>query len=87
MHYKKIIRQWKHKLNDARFLWQGNLPNRASKIQRLLARHEFTFPGQALSYTSAYFSLLLCLTQEDFTPQVESAATQWVNKKTAHASS
>ena len=26
-----------------------------------------------------YFSILLCLTPDDFTCQVESAATQWVN--------
>jgi hypothetical protein len=37
------------------FLWQGNLPNRASKIKRLLARHDIHLPrasGQVLSYTS-----------------------------------
>jgi hypothetical protein len=28
---------------------------------------------------AAYFSILLCLTPDDFTRQVESAATQWVN--------
>jgi hypothetical protein len=42
-----------------RFLWQGNLPNRASKIKRLLARHEFhlsqAISGQVLSYTSVCF--------------------------------
>jgi hypothetical protein len=27
-----------------------------------------------------YFSILLCLTPDDFTRQVESAATQWVNE-------
>jgi hypothetical protein len=27
-----------------------------------------------------YFSILLCLMPDDFTCQVESAATQWVNK-------
>ena len=27
-----------------------------------------------------YFSILLCLTSDDFTPLVESAATQWVNE-------
>ena len=27
-----------------------------------------------------YFSILLCLTPDDFTRQVESAATQWLNK-------
>ena len=27
-----------------------------------------------------YFSILLCLTPDDFTPLVESAATQWVNE-------
>jgi hypothetical protein len=55
MHYKKIIWQWKHKLKDAQLLWQGNLPNRASKIKRLLARHDIHLPrasGQVLSYTS-----------------------------------
>jgi hypothetical protein len=37
------------------FLWQGNLANRASKIKRLLARHDIHLPrasGQVLSYTS-----------------------------------
>jgi hypothetical protein len=34
-----------------------------------------------------YFSILLCLTPDDFTCQVESAATQQVNQKTACASS
>jgi hypothetical protein len=37
------------------FLWQGNLPNRASKIKRLLARHDIHLSrasGQVLSYTS-----------------------------------
>jgi hypothetical protein len=55
MHYKKIIWQWKHKLKDAQLLWQGNLPNHASKIKRLLARHDIHLPrasGQVLSYTS-----------------------------------
>jgi hypothetical protein len=28
---------------------------------------------------ASYFSILLCLTPDDFTRQVESAATQWVN--------
>jgi hypothetical protein len=28
-----------------------------------------------------YFSISLCLTPEDFTHQVESAATQWVKGK------
>jgi hypothetical protein len=27
-----------------------------------------------------YFGILLCLTPDDFTRQVESAATQWVNR-------
>ena len=27
-----------------------------------------------------YFSILLCLSPDDFTPLVESAATQWVNE-------
>ena len=37
------------------FLLQGNLPNRASKIERSLARHDIHLPrasGQVLSYTS-----------------------------------
>ena len=34
-----------------------------------------------------YFSMLLCLMPDDFTGQVESAATQRVNQKTACASS
>jgi hypothetical protein len=40
-------------------LWQGNLSNRASKIKRLLARHDIHLPrasGQVLSYTSGYLS-------------------------------
>ena len=43
------------------FLWQGNLPNRASKIKRLLARHDIHLSrasGQVLSYTSADISLI-----------------------------
>jgi hypothetical protein len=46
------------------FLWQGNLPNRASKIKRLLARHDIHLPrasGQVLSYTSEYI-IYTCLT-------------------------
>ena len=41
------------------FLWQGNMPNRASKIKRLLVRHDIHLPrasGQALSYTSVTIS-------------------------------
>jgi hypothetical protein len=37
------------------FLWQANLPNRASKMKRLLARHDIHLSrasGQVLSYTS-----------------------------------
>jgi hypothetical protein len=47
---------YKHKLKMPSFLWQGNLPNRASKIKCLLARHDIHLPqasGQVLSYTSA----------------------------------
>jgi hypothetical protein len=49
MHYKKIFRQWKHTLANenikmSSFLWQGNLPNRASQIKRLLARHDIHLP-------------------------------------------
>ena len=33
-----------------------------------------------------YFSILLCLTPDDFTRQVESAATQWVNPLNARFS-
>jgi hypothetical protein len=29
------------------FLWQGNLPNRASKIKRLFARHDIHLPRTA----------------------------------------
>jgi hypothetical protein len=39
------------------FLWQGNLPNRASKIKRLFARHDIHLlraSGQVLSYTSDF---------------------------------
>ena len=38
------------------FLWQCHLPKRASKIKRLLARHDIHLrqaSGQVLSYTSA----------------------------------
>jgi hypothetical protein len=49
MNYKKIIRQWKQDLANENikmpsFLWQGNLPNRASKIKRLLACHDIHLP-------------------------------------------
>ncbi len=49
MHYKNI------NLKMPSFLWQGNLPNRASKIKCLLAHHDIHLPrasGQVLSYTS-----------------------------------
>jgi hypothetical protein len=36
-------------------------------------------PQVALHPDAPYFSVLLCLTPDDFTRQVESAATQWVN--------
>jgi hypothetical protein len=35
--------------------------------------------NQAMHPDAPYFSILLCLTPDDFTCQVESAATQWVN--------
>jgi hypothetical protein len=44
MHYKKLSDNENINLKMPRFLWQGNLPNRASKIKRLLARHEFHLP-------------------------------------------
>jgi hypothetical protein len=57
MHYKNLSDNENINLKMPNFLWQGNLPNRASKIKRLLARHEFHLPrvsGQVLiSYTSA----------------------------------
>jgi hypothetical protein len=31
-----------------------------------------------------YFSILLCLTPDDFTRQVESAATQWIKVTINH---
>jgi hypothetical protein len=34
----------------------------------------------AMISDAPYFSILLCLTPDDFTRQVESAATQWVNE-------
>jgi hypothetical protein len=34
-----------------------------------------------LSGNAPWFSILLCLTPDDFTRQVESAATHWVKKK------
>ena len=58
MHYKKLSDNKNINLKMPRFLWQGNLPNWASKIKRLLARHEFHLPrasGQVFSYTSACF--------------------------------
>jgi hypothetical protein len=36
-------------------------------------------PLNPLSGNAPYFSILLCLTPDDFTSQVESAVTQWVN--------
>jgi hypothetical protein len=38
MHYKKLSDNKNINLKMPRFLWQGNLPNRASKIKCLLAR-------------------------------------------------
>jgi hypothetical protein len=49
------------------FLWQGNLPNRASKIKRLLACHDIHLPRaswQVLSYTSEF---VLCQ-EKNITP-------------------
>ena len=37
-------------------------------------------PQVALHPDAPYFSVLLCLTPDDFTRQVESAATQWINQ-------
>jgi hypothetical protein len=57
MHYKKIISDNENiNLKMSSFLWQGNLPNRASKTKRLLACHDIHLrraSGQVLSYTSA----------------------------------
>jgi hypothetical protein len=45
MNYKKIIAANENiNLKMPSFLWQGNLPNRASKIKRLLARHDIHLP-------------------------------------------
>jgi N-glycosylase/DNA lyase len=44
MHYKKLSDNENINLKMPRFLRQGNLHNRASKIKRLLARHEFHLP-------------------------------------------
>ena len=63
MHYKNI------NLKMPSFLWQGNLPNRASKIKRSLARHDIHLPrasGQVLSYTSA------CPKMSEYLPVIES---------------
>jgi hypothetical protein len=60
MHYKKFISDNENiNLKMPSFLWQGNLPNRASKTNRLLARHDIHLrraSGQALSYTSGSVS-------------------------------
>jgi hypothetical protein len=37
-------------------------------------------PLNPLSGNAPYFSILLCLTPDNFTHQVESAATQWDNQ-------
>jgi hypothetical protein len=45
-------------------LWQGNLPNRASKTKCLLARHDIHLPpasGQVLSFTSEVVTMLFQL--------------------------
>jgi hypothetical protein len=45
MNYKKFISDNENiNLKMPSFLWQGNLPNRASKIKRLLARHDIHLP-------------------------------------------
>ena len=43
------------------FLWQGNLPNRASKIKRLLARHDIHLPRASVK-------LHLCLLECTHSP-------------------
>jgi hypothetical protein len=40
------------------FLWQGNLPNRASKIKRLLARHDIHFPRYVTSLETQEVAIL-----------------------------
>ena len=53
---KKLSDSENINLKMTSFLWQGNLPNRASKMKRLLARHDNHLSrasGQVLSYTSA----------------------------------
>jgi hypothetical protein len=37
------------------FLWEGNLPNGASKIKQLLAHHDIHLPQANVSYTSPLF--------------------------------
>jgi hypothetical protein len=44
MHYKNLSDNENINLKTPSFLWQGILPNGASKIKRLLARHDINLP-------------------------------------------
>jgi hypothetical protein len=50
------------------------------KYSTTVQKHCILNPLVAMRPDAPYFSILLCLTLDDFTPQVESAATQWVNE-------
>jgi hypothetical protein len=50
-------------------------------LGRLSSLSRYTPNINPLSVNAPYFGILLCLTPDDFTLQVASAATQWVNKK------
>jgi esterase/lipase superfamily enzyme len=57
MHYKKFIRQWKHKLKDAQLFVTRQLAQsgKQDKTFTVLARHDIRLPRasrQVLSYTS-----------------------------------
>jgi hypothetical protein len=60
MHYKKFIPD-NENIKMPTFLWQGNLPNRASKTNSLLAGDDIHLrraSGQVLSYTSEVVTML-----------------------------
>jgi hypothetical protein len=80
MHYKKFIPD-NENIKMPILLWQGNLPNRASKTNSLLAGDDIHLrraSGQVLSYTSEVVTMLFQQLVIQMSPQ--QACSQLVNK-------
>ena len=71
MHYKKFILD-NENIKMPTFLWQGNLPNRASITNSLLAGDDIHLrraSGQVLSYTSEVVTMLFQQLVNQMTPR------------------